>query len=109
MKRYRPCSKISSLASKSSIEDDFPKFTTVGANVVVADGSTTLSIGGAALTSIGTVISMGSGGLVVGTSTTTTMPAGCGMTTRTGLGSVLMSGIGLGGSTRSEREVPWPN
>lgn len=53
-----------------------------------------LSIGGAALTSNGTVVSMTSGGLVVGASTTMAMPAFGGTSTLVGLGGVIMSGSG---------------
>ena len=81
-------------------------FTPIGSNaVVVDDGSrgVTLSVGGAA----GTIVSMASGGLVVGGSTTvpvsapasSSSPSSRGMTTSAGLGGVIMSGFGGGGNS----------
>lgn len=62
----------------------------------------TLNVGGAALTSNGTVISMASGGLVVGGLTTVpvSVPASSsGISTSAGLGGVIMSGFGRGGNS----------
>ena len=73
-------------------------FTPIGSNMVVAGDGTTLSIGGAALNSNGTVISLASGGLIVGGSTTMPVRA----TASVGLGGVIMSGFGPGASTGPE-------
>ena len=84
-------------------------WTPVGSNAVVADdGSATLSIGGAALTRNGTILSMASGGLVAGSSTTVPVPSSSsssslsGTSTSVGLGGVIMSGFGAGNSTAPE-------
>ena len=89
-------------------------FTPIGSNTVVVhdDGSegsnTTLSMGGAALTSHGTVISMASGGLVIGGLTTIPIsppPSSSGISTSAGLGGAIMAGFGPRGGNSSAPEV----
>lgn len=78
-------------------------FTPIGANAVAA-GSITLTAGGTAMTADGTIISMASGGLAVGASTTIPVAAAPTATSE-GLGGVIMSGFGSGNPAPSTAPV----